>query len=271
MKYSATTTGLMSLDELIAHLSTHERVAGILQIGSLAGGTITDASDYDLVIVQRGEQGAEAQPPWYVGMTQVDHRATDLVFVAASEVERLSTLTTPIGPGDGLAPIIRWIQRGHVVFDRTGLVDRARCHLGSKSWIEPVDDQVVHGVWFAINYNLVQTRRMLLADDALYQTTAIIRMAVYGHPDLWHGYFTLRKLPWEGDKAAVAYLSQHDPQFLEAYKQFIAEPAPAAKLLAYERAAAGVTSAWGGLWPADTTAMNVDYALETWQALLQAR
>ncbi len=204
----STTAGL-PLAEVIARLSRQPQVESILQIGSLATGLLTEASDYDLVIVVRAATGAAALPPWYVGITQIDHRLTDLVFVSASEVEHLTALAAPVAPDNSLAPIIRWVERGAIVMDCHGLAARAKHHLAARSWIEPIDDQAAHATWFAINYNLSQTKRLAQAGNLLYRMTAEIRMAVYGHTDLWHGYFTLRRLPGEGDKAAVAYLMDH--------------------------------------------------------------
>ncbi len=117
---------------------------------------------------------------------------------------------------------------------------------------------------------LAQTRRLSRSDNPLYVTTAEMRMAVYGHTDLWHGYFTLRKPVWTGDKAAVAYLQREDPAFLEAFRRFVVANSVEDKLLAYEHAARLATPAVGGLWPLDATAMNVDQGLEIWNALVGA-
>jgi hypothetical protein len=261
-------TAHLSLAEVITHLSQQPQIEGILEIGSAATGDLTDASDYDLVIVLHDAPGAPLMPPWFVGITQIDHRLTDLIFVAASEVEQLLALTAAIAPGDPRTPVVRWVQLGVIIYDRATLLRRAQQHLASYAWMQPIDDQATHATWFSINYNLVQTRRLARATNPLYRMSAEIRMAVYGHTDLWHGYFTLHSLPWEGDKPAVAYLAEHDAEFLEAYRQFITETSVDGKLLAYERAAALAAAPMGGLWPPDTTAMNVDHALEIWQSLL---
>ncbi len=264
MEYTATAiTRCWSLDELTIQLNGHDSVVGVLQIGSLADSALTPASDYDLVIVVR-----ELPQPWYVGVTQVDHRFTDLIFVAASEVARVAVLAEPIGPDDALAPIARWIEHGTIVFDRDGQLDRAQQHLRQADWVRTPDDQAPYGAWFAINYNLAQARRMFAAESSLYQTTLEIRMAVYGPADLWFGYFSLRGISFEGDKAAVKYLLEHDPEFLDGYRQFIAESDPERKLVLYKRVAAHTTAPLGGLWPPDVTVMNVLETLDIWQRLL---
>lgn len=110
-----------------------------------------------------------------------------------------------------------------------------------------------------------EAQRLIQVDDPLYRATTSVRMALYGHMDVWFGYWDVRGLPFAGDKAAVRYLQAHDPAFLETYRRFIAETTPEDKLALYEQAAAPL----GGVWAAGQTAMNVAGALETWQTLLE--
>jgi hypothetical protein len=252
-----------ALDAVIARLRQHEQVEGLLQIGSLTKNILTPASDYDLIIVLRN-----APQPWYVGVTYIDDRFTDLVFVAACALTSVQALTTPGSFTHELAPIIRWLQNGAIIFDRTGQVQHAQQKVQHGEWIQPIDHQAAYSAWFAINYNLVVAQRLVSAKDTLYQTTARIRMAVYGHTDLWFGYFTIRRRTWDGDKAAVRYLLQNDPASLEAYQQFIRAIALEQKLVHYEQAALSATAPFGGVWPPDVTVMNIAQTLQTWQGLL---
>lgn len=199
-----------SLPEVTDRLANHELVTGLLQIGSLASRALTSASDYDLVIVLQ-----DTPRLWYVGVTQIDRRFTDLIFVTASTVERICALETPTQFDDELAPIIRWITSGHILFDHTGQLRQAQKKMQQREWVQPIDDQEAYGAWFAINFNLAHAQRMIRAQDPLYRTTVQIRMAVYGHMDLWFGYFKIRKVVGKGDKAAVSYLLQQDKAFLE--------------------------------------------------------
>lgn len=256
-------SGGWTLEETLARLIEHERVEGLLTIGSLAREALAAGSDYDLVIVLR-----DAAPPWYVGLTQIAGRLTDLIFVPAVEIDRLLALDAPIPAGHELAPVMRWVETGRIVHDRSGRLDQAQRRVREQRWVEPIDDQAAHAAWFAINYNLAQARRMLAVDDPLYRTTASIRMALYGHMDLWFGYWNVRQIPFRGDKEAVRDLQARDPAFLDAYRRFLDETAPDKKLALYERAAALAAAPLGGLWPAGHTAMNVDGALQAWQDLL---
>jgi hypothetical protein len=251
-----------TLGATLARLRQNEQVVGLLQIGSLARGGLTPASDYDLVIVLR-----DAPQAWYVGVTYIDGRFTDLVFVAASALESVQAHTTPVGSNHELVPIVRWLANGIIVFDRAGQVQRAQ-QKAQRTYVQPVDDQAVYGAWFAINYNLAVAQRMALDTDPLYQTTARIRMAVYGHTDVWFGYFAIRRVVWDGDKAAVRYLQQNDPLFLEVYEHFISAATLEQKLLYYERAARLAAVPLGGVWPRYVTVMNVAQTLQAWQELV---
>ncbi|MFN8493341.1 MAG: nucleotidyltransferase domain-containing protein [Caldilineaceae bacterium] len=251
------------LDRVIAILRTQDQVEGLLIIGSLAEKTFTPASDYDLVIILK-----EGEQAWYVGVTQIDGHFTDLIFVATSALEQILELNAPVAQDHKLAPMIPWLQQGNILFDRSQRIQQAQTKLRSGTWVQPLNDTDAYGAWFAINYNLAQAKRMAQARDDLYQTTVGIRMAVYGHTDIWFGYFTIRKLAWRGDKEAVKYLMQFDPTFLTVYQQLINETALAPKLLLYEKAAALATAPLGGLWTENTTVMNIEQAIQTWQTLM---
>jgi hypothetical protein len=256
-------TALGSLAALVTCLSERPQVVGILQIGSANGPAFNAASDHDLVIVL-----ADAPRPWYVGVTRVEGRLTDLLFVARSTLLRVATLTGPLAADDVAAPVVRWLREGRIQFDRGGLLARAKQHVVDGDWVAGAPAQAIHDAWFALNYNLAQTRRLLQSSDPVDRAAAEIRMAVYGHLDVWRSYFTLRRLPGAGEKAAVRFLLEHDPTFLTGYRQFVAEAEPLPKLELYEQAAALAAAPLGALWAPNVTAMNLAGGLASWQALL---
>jgi hypothetical protein len=252
-----------AIDAVVARLQQNEQVEGLLLIGSSAKNELTPASDYDLVIFLR-----ESPLLWYVGVTTIDDRFADLIFVAAAALKSILDLGAPVPQTHELEPVLRWLRTGVILFDRTGPLEHAQRKVQGSAWISGVEDGAAYGAWFALNYNLAVARRMACAADELYQTTAAIRMAVYGHADLWFGYFTIRKLVWEGDKPAVRYLQRNDPWFLETYQRFITAASLEHKLRLYEQAAALAAAPLGGVWPAHITAMNNAQAFQTWQKLL---
>jgi hypothetical protein len=262
----AAPTATWPLAAVIEHIANHPNINGVMQIGSLTTTTFNPTSDYDLVIVLR-----EMPVPWYVGITSIDHRFTDLLFVSPAALECIIALSAPIPLSDTLTPIIRWLQTGQILFDRSDRLAKAQNHVRSAQWIAPVPDKDVYGAWFATNYNLAQARRMLSAHTALYQMTVDIRMALHGHMDVWYSYFTIRRIADTGEKDAIRHLLAHDPDFLSEYRQFIHETDLNAKFARYEKVAALALAPVGDLWTADTTAMNEDLTLARWTSLFEMK
>jgi hypothetical protein len=259
-------TAAWTVDQLVARLAERKEVVGVLAIGSLGREALRPASDYDLVLVLR-----RAVRPWYVGVTEVDGRLTDLIFVDAGELGAVLELDRPITPDHPLAPVIRWLRQGRVLYSGDARLGEAREKVGTGRWLLPPTTAAAYDAWFRINYNLAQTRRLLAAKDALYRQTAAIRMALYGHSDLWFGYFSIRRRPWEGDKAAVRYLREADPEFLVVYERLLAAAGAEEKFSAYERAAALAAAPLGGVWPVGATVMNVEQGAGVWRALLDTQ
>jgi predicted nucleotidyltransferase len=256
-------TSRWSLEEVYDRLKQNEEVKGLLLIGSLVKNELSPASDYDLVVVLRN-----ARNTWWVGVTSIDNRFTDLLFVNEEAITAIQNLTSVIPTSHELAPIIRWLKNGVILYDRMGKLNHAQQKVQQGEWVSSLSDEDAYGAWFALCYNLAVTKRMMLAGDDFYNTTAGIRMAVYGHMDLWFGYFTMRKMDWEGDKATLTYLQQNDTDFLEAYQKFITSISLEQKLLLYEQAAILAAAPFGGVWPSNITVMNDAQNFNKWQELL---
>jgi predicted nucleotidyltransferase len=253
-----------NLEKTIVQISKSESVMGIMQIGSLCRKQVSSQSDYDLVIIFD-----EAAKSWYVGVTFIENRLTDLIFVRSSEIERVLALDTPVAQNDELAPIIRWVRDGEILYARSKSLQHTQEKTRTQALIEPIDDEAAYSAWFRINYNLAHLRRMLTSNDSVYKLAANIRIAVYGHSDIWFGYFTIRRIEFLGDKAAIRYLCEHDPEFLSSYQQFInGKSSVDEKFAAYERVASMATAPMGTLWPEISTVMNLENTLEIWQRLL---
>jgi predicted nucleotidyltransferase len=263
MTSSATLTEKESLAAVFERLARNQNVTGALVIGSLAAGTINPASDYDLVIV------LNATPrPWFVGITTIDNRPTDLIFVSTTAVQAVAALTAPVSQDHELAPVIRWLSTGDIRFDRHGDLGRLQKRLKQGDWIQAIDDKAGYDAWFALNYNLAVAERLAKSEAELYRRTALIRMGVYGHTDIWFGYFTIRKLPWAGDKAAVNHLLANDREFMTMFQRFLAASTIAEKLRLYRQVAQLAAAPHGGLWPPGATVMNDDRAKTLWQELM---
>jgi predicted nucleotidyltransferase len=242
----------MTLEQVTARLSENEVVTGLLLIGSATRGGLTPASDVDLVIVL-----AEMPVPLHVGVTNIDGTLTDLIFLRAAQTEQVLGLEERVPDDSWLGRIVRWLEEGTILFDRTGQLAQAQEKARSQDWLVCPQD-AGYSAWFAINYNLAQTRRLLVSEDPIYLATADLRMALYATRDLVFGYFRLRGLRWEGDKAAIRYLMIQDPGYLALLTRFLDASDRRKKQELYERLAALTTAPIGELWQEGDTAMTFD-------------
>lgn len=248
----ASPTLTLTLDQVIARLARHDAVDGVIVMGSASDNTLKPASDYDLWVVL----SALPAPLWLV-FTWVDHRLTEVLFTSVPNLERL-VADGAIAPANSHAATeLDWLRHGRIAFDRVGRLRRARERARATGQVGPVRERDSYATWFKINYNVQQTRRMLGADDPLYHLAVDFRL-LYSLAELWTGYFVVRRLPWLGEKAALRYLSVHDPDYLALFRRCLGETDRARKVGLYAELATATLAPLGGLWASDATAVTVE-------------
>ena len=273
LRGSVSKSAEMTLDEVVSRLSTHARVEGVLLIGSAGADKLTPASDSDVVVVLT-DIPAALDP---CGVTTIDGRLTDLLFVSTGQLDEIMELTAPVDGQVWLGRIVRWFENGTILFDREGRLARVGEKARSGQWMLPPGTDP-RGAWRGVNFNLAHNKRLLKSEDPVYVIAAELRCALYGTADLLFNYFEIRQLVWEGEKAAVRYLMTEDPGYLEGLRRFAGEGDLARKLDLYEELAAMTVAPVGELWADGTTvlALNgqghapeaVAEALELWDKLL---
>ena len=258
-------TAGMALDEVAERLSRHPAVDGLVIVGSAGRGALTPASDYDLLVVL-----AEMPVPLQVGITYIDHRLTDLLFAASTHVEQILAAEAAIDGDAWEGRVARWLAAGQVAFDRHGSLGRAQAKVRGQQLIRPLEEIDAYGAWIGVNYNLLHTRRLMQSDDPVYLHAAELRMSLYGVGAVLFSYFRVRKLLWEGDKAAVRHLMAHDPPYFELLQQFVRASDPRVKFALYERIAAATLAPIAGLWRGEPTVLWSDMLPATWETIEQA-
>jgi predicted nucleotidyltransferase len=264
----------LTLSEVAARLSSHPAVDGILAIGSTATSTLNPASDYDLVLVLN-----RAPLRLTVALTYLDHRLTDVIFVAAAEIEHIIApdAVDPASLAWGPGRLVPWLNNGTVLYDRTGRLAEAQAVAASQPEAGPGEGQRF-SAWFGINYNLRQNVRMAASDDPTYLTALDLRL-LYCLSDLWWNYFILRGLPQRGEKAQVRYMVAQDPAYLALFRQCLAEGDRSLRFELYRALAELTVAPASGLWAADATSVQPDngagwqddapaQALAFWQELM---
>lgn len=256
-------THRMTLQQVLARLRDHLSVHAIVIVGSLRRGTLSPASDYDLVLV------LERMPvPIHVGYTSIDGRMTDVIFVEAETIERLEANTggVPVDGADG--SLARWLQSGDIVFDRHGAVSRLQQTLRLREESEPPGFSAKYASWFSINYNLNHNKRMLRSDVPIYLMALDLRL-LYSVFELLPAYLRFRDLPWRGEKDVLQYLAEHDAACFAMLQAYLAETDRARKLTIYERLASRVVEPVGALWPEEATALQFSPDAELTPSLVE--
>lgn len=247
---SLSESNTLSLSQVVARLAENDRVDGVLTIGTTSGEGLTPASDYDIVIVL--PEMPDGLEPY--GVTHIDGRFTDLLFVTVQQLDEILGLSAPIESHVWLGRIIRWFEEGRIAFDRRGQLHAVQHKVQVAPYLSPLAEDGRSG-WWRINYNLAQTRRMLTSDDPIYRIAADLRMVLYGPTDLLFNYFGIRNLRWSGDKDAVRYLLSNDPDYLADFRQFVAEANLERRLALYEDLARRTIAPVGELWEVGVTAL----------------
>lgn len=265
-------TNTWTLDDLIARLQQHATVNGILLMGSTAT-TPTPDSDYDLLLVVN-----ELPAPVHLILTDVAARLTEVYVQTPRQIDDLIKSEQPISTHTFDGALVRWLQTGRIVFDRHERLQRAQKQLQFNPRLVPPDETERYSTWFRINYNVLQTRRMLHAADPWYHQAVDFRL-LYSLPEVLIGYLKLRELPWQGEKWALRYIQEHDPMFFDLWQRCIAALDRTAKFALYEQMAAHALEPAGGMWPPGTTTVDfagdadaqpehVQVALQWWQQLI---
>lgn len=246
------TTRDLTLAEVAERLARKTSVQALMTIGSSRNALQPAYSDYDLVIVLEGWP-VEIR----VGYTTIGGKLTDLLFVESAAITRILSGAEPLDPWSWDGRMVRWLQAARIMFDRHGAVTRAQVKVQAGEWVQPPSAAAAYRAWFQINYNLSQTRRMLAADDPVYGYAIDIRL-LYMVAECIPGYFALRGLLWEGEKAAIRYFQHHDPEYLTAFTHCIHANDRVQRFRLYEDLARRTLEPVGGIWGNGQTAFAFD-------------
>jgi hypothetical protein len=264
----------MTLEEVIGRLARRPVVDGLLTIGSTGRAALTPISDYDLIVIL-----SSMPVPLHVGLTVIDGRLADLIFVATASIDEIADADTgPVDPDTWHGRISRWLGTGTVVFDRSGRLGRAQERVKARPWLAPTSAGTLHATWFRVYYDLHQTLRLSASADPVHRTTVDLRL-LFGLHAVWVGYFTVRGLLWEGDKEAVRYLEGHDPAYLARFRQCLAAGDREERLRLYTDLVDLAMAPVGERWEAGATSIvlarvgetgsdAIESALAFWRGLL---
>ncbi len=234
----------MSLDEVVARLAQRDDIVGVVLLGTTATGDVGRASDYDLLVV------TTEGPEFDVEFTYVDHRPTDVLFVALPMIRRLVDESV-VSRRDG--DIARWLAAGKVVLARTSELRTACEALGRLSHVSGGDGQALFARWVEANFNLIVNRRYLAEGNRTYQRALDMRL-LYGLFEAVMDYLRFRGIPWQGEKEAVRWFDEHDPAFIALFETALTAATREERTALYEQLVERACEPVGGLWGAEETA-----------------
>lgn len=239
------------LDDVLGRISAHPLVDGILLVGSTGSEALAPDSDYDLLVVLSG-----LPAPLRIVNTWVDHRLTEAYITTTAAIERILNTSMPLPDGSEEAGILRWLREGHIAHDRRGILHTA-CEK-APTLQEPAlpGDREIHEAWRKIGYNLAQMRRYLAAGDDISRLTVDMRL-LYSVDEVKMHYFTVRKLAWRGEKAAIRYWSEHDPDFLALLRDYFGAADQHARVDLYASLAESALAPVGQPWQFGETIVSV--------------
>jgi predicted nucleotidyltransferase len=244
---ATTPTNAMTLDELIARLSERDVVAGIVLFGSTSSAELHPSSDYDLLLV------LDMSPaPANIITTWVNGRLAEVYCTTREAIDRLiaDPSTWPDDSQEGA--VVHWFRDGRIVHDRDRLLSRAKEALQRAPSPAPPDERTIYDAWRKLGYNLAHAKRFLAMDDPVAPFALDLRL-LYSLADIMVAYFTVRRLPWRGEKSAVRYWASHDPDFLDRFQACVSETDRRRKVERYEALARSALAPVGGLWEVGTT------------------
>ena len=243
-------TNTLSLNEVLSRLQQHELVAGILLMGSTGEGTLTPSSDYDICLIM-----SELPAPAKLVTTWIDGHLAEIYLTTVAAIRRIASDPSRWAAGSEEEALVRWLRTGRIVYDQNGVVEVGQDAARQTPTAVP-DESSRYWAWWGIGYNVAQMRRYAAGEDAVSQAAAQVRLLWSVFQVVAH-YFTMREIPWRGEKEAIRYLIAHDPAYLDLLNRCIVELDIRRKAHLYEELAQLTLAPTGGLWTTGQTTVEI--------------
>jgi predicted nucleotidyltransferase len=238
------------LDRFLELLSSSPEVNGLVLFGSTGERKTHDYSDNDVFVI------TSEMPPIFFACTRVEDKLCDLTFAGLAELEQA------ISPGPSLEHtddrrgwMLAWLSAGEVVFDREGRVAALQDGVRRNPPVFDPDAAELFRRWDHANYNLAQSARYASSPEPLYRRAFELRMT-YQLADLMVDYFWARKLVWRGEKEALKYWEDHDPEYARTFFDCLHERDAPQRLTLYQALVGKTFAGLGGVWPREATSIS---------------
>lgn len=248
---TAAATSAITLDGVIDSVAQHAGVAGIMLLGTTGTDRLTPTSDLDILLVF-----GHLPAPMRMVNTWIDGRLAEVYCTTIAAIERVVADGATWRDGDEEGILHVWLREGRIVHDRSGQLAAASERAGNHSHPTPADEREIHEAWRKIGYNVAQIKRYLAADDPMSLSAVDMRL-LYSVAEVNLHYFTVRQLLWRGEKPAIRYWLEHDPEYLDCFHHFSAETNRRHRVELYEELATRALAPVGRLWREGQTMIGV--------------
>ena len=254
----------LTLEVTLERLGGHPGVDGLALIGSEARGERKPESDVDLLVVlaTRAKEVAYATgSPFEVVFTTIGGRPADVIVSTAPDLAAVLDRDWSDSVGHARESLVRWIAEGKLLVDRTGLLGKIAARASAappRAW----DGDAQRAAWWSVNFSVAKTRRYASSAEDLYRTAAEWTVAALTDEAL-RAYFTVRGLPWRGEKQALEHWSAEDASFHSLVRTLFAAADLDRRVEAAARLAEAALAPVGGLWETGTGPRST-----VWEALI---
>ena len=223
---------MKTVDALLRRLETNPNVAGLIRYGTDHQKDGYRVGDYDLFVVVSGWQPPVESLHFSVGETPVDLNLITLEVLS------------------GLAPALSFPQLALgdavLLFDRTGQVRPALTRLQAALSQTRLEAPSAHAVAFMRHGH----RHLLEKVRGRLESEPLLANFLLGVNPYWllESYFRLRQLPFYGEKRALAYWRQHEPEIYGVLEAFYGTADLKERLRLTERLTELVLEPVGGAW-----------------------
>lgn len=201
------------LTTVIENLKSRDEVDAVFLAGSHAAGTQNSHSDFDVVIVlTENTKKIDSIFTW------IGDIFADVIFFDHSDLDFFRGRTQGFSANErNTGKFLSWLEKSDIKFDKSGTLSALKTDVASFDLIVPQRER--EDVCQKINYNFVVNKRYFESGDVLYHEALEIRL-LYSVMEVITGYFSLRNIPWRGEKAAISYLKERDRDFYGLFASY---------------------------------------------------
>ena len=164
--------------------------------------------------------------------TTVENRFADIFFFDVDFLNQLKEKGEVLGNNfSGI--FFSWLAKGKIEYDPESILADFKSKIGENLPTQKITDSEKRDVWIKTNYNFICNKRYYNSTNDLYHKALELRL-LYSVIELITTYFSFRNIPWRGEKNAVKYFEQNDPDFYSVFQEYSKSHSLEQKMKYYE-------------------------------------